>query len=104
MQRGEVWWADIPEPSGRRPVILLSRDAVYYTKTSFTVGAVTRTIRNIPSEVRLGPEDGLPTECIVNLDELMTIPKAQLIRKISALSEDKIQAVNKAIKFALHLD
>lgn len=104
MQRGDVWWANIPEPSGRRPVVLLSRDSVYNTKTSFTVGAITRTIRNIPSEVRLGPPDGLPTECIVNLDELMTVPKAQFIGKISTLSDEKMEAVKRAIIYALDLD
>jgi mRNA interferase MazF len=104
MQRGEAWWANMPAPSGRRPVILLSRDAVYNSKTSFTVGAVTRTIRNIPSEVKLGQEDGFPVECIVNLDELMTIPKSQLINKITTLSEEKMQAVKRAILYALDLD
>ena len=54
MKRGEVWWASIPEPSGRRPVVLLSRDAAYALKSSVTVAEISRTIRGIPSEVPLG--------------------------------------------------
>lgn len=53
MHRGEVWWAGLPQPIGRRPVLLLSRDAAYSVRTSVTVGIVTRTIRNIPTEVLL---------------------------------------------------
>ncbi|MDP2919257.1 MAG: type II toxin-antitoxin system PemK/MazF family toxin [Dehalococcoidia bacterium] len=103
MQRGEVWWADLLLPSGRRPVVLLSRNAVYRIKDSCTIGPITRTIRGIPSEVRLGPEDGLSSECVVNLDNIMTIPRAQFIRRIAALSADKINAVDLAIIFALGL-
>ena len=53
MRRGEVWWAELPQPVGRRPVLLLSRDAAYSVRTPVTVAIVTRTIRNIPVEVLL---------------------------------------------------
>jgi mRNA interferase MazF len=59
MRRGEVWWADLPAPAGRRPVVLLTRDAAYDTRASVSIAPVTRTIRDIPVEVPLGPEDGL---------------------------------------------
>ncbi len=54
MLRGEVWWIELPPPTGRRPVLLLSRDAAYRVRTSVTVAIITRTIRNIPVEVLLG--------------------------------------------------
>ena len=76
MKRGEVWWAELPPPVGRRPVVLLSRDSAYAVRTSITVAPVTRTTRDIPVEVRLGREDGLPARCVVNLDDLTTIPKS----------------------------
>lgn len=53
MQRGEVWWARLPEPVGRRPVLLLSRNAVYAVRASITVAPITTRIRNIPVEVPL---------------------------------------------------
>lgn len=103
MRRGEVWWAELPAPVGGRPVLLLSRDAAYRVRTSVTVGVVTRTIRSIPVEVPLGPEDGMGSRCVVNLDDILTVPKSCLIRRIATLSPDKMTAVGKAVAFALDL-
>jgi mRNA interferase MazF len=103
MRRGEVWWAELPQPIGRRPVLLLSRDAAYSVRTSVTVGIVTRTIRKIPTEVPLGQEDGMPAKSVVNLDDILTIPKSRLTERITALSQEKMTAVAKAVAFALDL-
>ncbi len=103
MRRGEVWWAELPQPIGRRPVVLLSRDAAYRVRTSVTVGMVTRTIRAIPVEVPLGTEDGMPQDCVVNLDDILTIPKLRLAERITTLSPQKITAIARAIIFALDL-
>jgi len=103
VRRGEVWWAELPAPVGGRPVLLLSRDAAYRVRTSVTVGVVTRTIRSIPVEVPLGPEDGMGSPCVVNLDDILTVPKSCLTRRLTMLSPDKMTAVAKAIAFALDL-
>ncbi len=103
MRRSEVWWAELPQPIGRRPVLLLSRDAAYSVRTSVMVAIITGTIRNIPVEVLLGPEDGMPAECIVNLDDIVTIPKSRLTERITTLSPEKMTAVAKATVFALDL-
>jgi len=103
MRRGEVWWAELPQPTGRRPVLLLSRETAYSVRTSVTVAVITRTIRNIPVEVLLGQEDGMPVECVVNLDNIITIPKPRLTERVTTLSAEKMTAVVKAIVFALDL-
>ncbi|OGN96616.1 MAG: hypothetical protein A2Z77_01230 [Chloroflexi bacterium RBG_13_51_36] len=103
MRRGQVWWAELPPPVGRRPVVLLSRDVAYRVRTSITVGIVTRIARDIPVEVPLGPEDGMPQQCVVNLDEILTIPKARLTEWITTLSPQKMATVARAIIFALDL-
>ena len=103
MLRSEIWWAELPPPIGRRPVLLLSRDAAYGVRTSVTTALITRTIRDIPVEVVLGQEDGMPVKCVVNLDNIITIPKARLIDRITTLSTEKMTAVVKAITFALDL-
>ncbi len=103
MRRGEVWWAELPLPIGRRPVVLLSRDAAYRVRTLVTVGMLTRTIRAIPVEVPLGMENGMPQECVVNLDDILTISKARLVERITTLSPQKMTAVARAIIFALDL-
>ena len=103
MRRGEVWWAELPLPVGRRPVVLLSRDSAYSVRTSVTVGVITRTVRDIPVEVPLDKNDGMPQDCVVNLDDILTIPKARLIERITVLSPQKVVSVAVAIAFALDL-
>ena len=104
MKRGEVWWAQLPLPVGRRPVVLLSRDEAYSVRNAVTVAEVTRTIRKIPVEVLLGADDGLPHKCVVNLDTLLTIRKDLLIERIALLKSDKIALMEKAIGFALGIE
>lgn len=103
MRRGEVWWADLPSPAGRRPVLLLSRNVAYAVRSLVTIAPITTRIRNIPSEVPIGPEDGLPRRCVVNLDSITTVPKDSLTDRLAALRATKVVAVNAAIKYALAL-
>lgn len=103
MKRGEVWWANLPKPVGRRPVVLLSRNAAYPVRASVTVAPIARTVYDIPVEVRLGPEDGLPKDCVANLDNIFTITKTRLERNLATLSPEKMRSVDQAIKFALDL-
>ncbi|HAV10133.1 MAG TPA: hypothetical protein DCX22_00715 [Dehalococcoidia bacterium] len=103
MRRGEVWWAELPQPAGRRPVVLLSRDAAYKVRTSVTVGLITRTMRAIPVEAPLSTKDGMSQQCVANLDDILTIPKTRLVERITTLSSQKMSAIGKAIFFALDL-
>lgn len=103
MRRGEVWWADLPPPHGTRPVLLLSRDKAIQVRSLVTLAVVTRTVRELPSEVPLGPDDGLPKPCVANLDVILTVDKAFLVRRICALSPLKMHAVGAAIRFVLAL-
>jgi len=98
-----VWWGEFPAPIGRRPVVLLSRDSAYRVRSAATVAPVTRTIRNIPVEVALDENDGLPSRCVANLDDIATIPKTLIRRRIAVLSAEKMQEVEAAIRFALDL-
>lgn len=101
MQRGEIWWAELPAPVGKRPVLILSRDRAIQVRSHVTVAQITRTIRDIPVEIALGSEEGLPKKCVVNLDVINTIPKSLLKGRISLLPSDKMAAVEEAIRFAL---
>ena len=103
MRRGEVWWAELDPPAGKRPVVLLSRNEAYAVRAMVTVAPVTARIRRIPSEVLLGPKDGLAKPCVANLDSILTIPKAYLRDRISALSREKLRELDAAIRFALGL-
>jgi mRNA interferase MazF len=104
LKRGEIWWADLPPPTGHRPVVLISRDEAYIYRDFVTVAPVSRRIRGIRAEVPLGPEDGLPGRCAANLDSMTTIPRTSLQRYITDLDLEKMQAVDFAIHFALGLE
>lgn len=103
MKRGDVWWANLPAPVGRRPVLLLSRNKAYEVRNAITVAEITTTIRNIPVEVRLTQADGMPKECVVNLDTIITIPKNLLVEYITTLNIGRMKEVNNAIRFALEI-
>ncbi|MBI3205151.1 MAG: type II toxin-antitoxin system PemK/MazF family toxin [Myxococcales bacterium] len=103
MRRGEVWWAKLPLPAGRRPVVLVSRDSAYAVRASVTVAEISTTVRAIPSEVPLGKREGLPRRCVVNTDSVVTIPKTWLDTPIGPLPNDKLEAVDAALKFSLGL-
>lgn len=104
MRRGEIWWAELTPPAGRRPVLLLSRNEAYAVRELVTVAPVTTRMRHIPSEVPLGPEDGLPKPCVANLDTITTIAKRSLQERLVPLSPEKIKAVEAALHFALGLE
>ena len=104
MTRGEVWWADLPPPAGRRPILLLSRDEAYAVRELVIIAPVTTRIRGIPTEVALDKKDGLPKRCVVNVDTLTTVPKRSLLSRVARLPDAKLREVDAARRFALGLD
>ena len=83
--------------------MLMSRDSAYRVRAAVTVAPVTRIIRNIPVEVLLDRSDGMPASCVVNLDDITTLPKSLIKQRITVLSPEKIQKIDEAICFALDL-
>ena len=75
MRRGEVWWAEMGKPSRRRPVVLLSRNEAYGVRSLVIAAPVTTRVRGIPSEVPLGAADGMPRDCVADLDTAIAIPR-----------------------------
>jgi len=104
VRRGEIWWAELTPPAGRRPLLLLSRNEAYEVRELVTVAPVTTRMRHIPSEVPLGPEDGLPKPCVVNLDTITTIAKRSLQERLVSLSPEKLKEVEAALHFVLGLE
>ena len=102
--RGDIWWAELPPPSGRRPVLLLSRDESYSVRDFIIMCPLTTRSRSLRTEVDLGPEDGLPRRSVANLDVIITESKRRLQERITSLSQEKLRAVEAAIRFALGFD
>ena len=103
MHKGEIWWADLSKPTGRRPVLILTRDEAVRVRDYVTVAELTTNIRRITTEVLLKKEDGLPKECVVNLDVINTVKKELLTEFIVTLRDEKMQTVENALRFALDL-
>ena len=101
MTRGEVRWYEFQPPDKRRPVLILTRSSVIPFLNDVAIAPITSTIRGIPSEVKLGTEDGMPNDCAVNFHHVQTVSKKKLGRRITTLSPEKMQAVGRAMCFAL---
>lgn len=89
MNRGEVWWLERPD-GGRRPACILTRQAAIAVLNAVLVVPATRTVRGIPSEVALGPDDGMPDDCVLTFDNLGVVPKALLTERITRLGPAKL--------------
>lgn len=103
MRRGEVYWVEFPAPVGRRPAVLVSRHEAYAIRTRLTVVPVTRTVRGIPTEVPIGPAEGLPKSGVANADEIVTIPRDLVRARIGALPTATLAELDEALRFALAL-
>lgn len=100
VRRGDVYWLELPDER-RRPVCVLTREAVLPVLRNVTVALVTRTIRDIPTEVLLtARDDGMPADCAISLDNLRTVPKAMLTERIAALSGAQMHQVCTALDLA----
>ena len=104
MRRGEVRWYKFAAPDKKRPVLLLTRNAILEYLGDVTVAPITSTVRDIPSEVWLSKEDGMLQDCAVNCDHLQTVPKSRLGALVTTLSAAKLRKVSDAIAFALNLE
>ena len=101
-KRGEVWWSELPA-IGRRPVVVLSRDAAIPRLRRTLVAPCTTTIRGLPSEVRLEPgEDPVPRPCVVNLDSVEQVPVGLLTQRLGRLAGDRMHAVCDALAIAVN--
>ncbi len=103
MRRGEVRWYKFEKPEKKRPVLILTRDSVLQYLNEVTVIPLTTKIRNIPSEVIVDKEDGLPRRCAVNCDHIQTVSKGRIGNLVTVISESGMKRVSYAVGFVLSL-
>jgi mRNA-degrading endonuclease toxin of MazEF toxin-antitoxin module len=104
LTRYEIWWAELPAPAGKRPVLLLSRPDSYEYLNKFVAAEITTTARSIPVEVPLGPAEGLARKCVVNCDNLRTVSRSALVKRAGLLGRRREVEVKRAIGYALAWD
>ena len=100
MARGEVWWVEDPA-SGRRPYLILTRDAAIPLLRNIVAVPATRRVRGLPSEVVLTEDDGMPARCALSLDNITVLPKAFFVERICRLGAARVAAACKALGVAL---
>ena len=102
--RGEVWWCELAE-IGRRPVVVLSRDAAIPRLRRTLIGPCTTIVRGIPSEVLLEPgEDPVPRASVVNLDSVESVSLGTLVERLGRLSDDRMRQICEALEVAVACD
>ncbi len=101
MKRGEVRWYKFAHPDKKRPVLILTRNSALEFLGEVTVAPITSTIRDIPSEVFLTREDGMPRDCAVNLDHIQTVSRDKIGGLITTLAPEKMHELRSALLFAL---
>jgi mRNA interferase MazF len=102
--RGDIVWADLGAPAGRRPVCVLTRDAALAVLTAVTCAPITRTIRGIRSEVNVGTTEGLPAPSVISCDNVITIPLASLDDdSVGHLDLHRRAELDRALRYALDI-
>ena len=101
MKQYELWRAELPEPVGARPVLLLSRNGAYQYLSRVLTVEVTTKIRMIPQELALGPREGMPRQCVANFDNLRAVPVSALVERIGGLTAARIVEVKRALGHAV---
>lgn len=99
-RRGEIWWGEF-EGVGRRPFLVMTRTAAIPVLNSVIAAPVTRTIRDIPTELRLGTSDGMPTDCVASFDNLRVVAKAYLVERQCALDTLRLAEACEALRVAV---
>jgi mRNA interferase MazF len=93
--QGDIWWAEGERL--RRPVLVVTRSEAIPVLTKLVVAPVTRTVRGIPTEISLGPEQGLAEPCAASFDNLQTFPRKLLTRRMGRLSADQTHEICRAV-------
>lgn len=102
--RGEVWWAEAADLP-RRPVVVLSRDAVVRGLRRALVSPCTTTVRGLPSEVGLDPEhDPVPRSCVTALDAVESVSVATLTERLGRVSDQRLREVCAALAVSVGCD
>jgi mRNA interferase MazF len=99
-ERGDVWFADVPGDK-RRPVVVLTRSSVLPRLGTILVAPVTTRVRDIPTEIPLGPAQGLTRRCVANFDNILPLPKERLVQRVGRLGAPDLGRVCAAARFAI---
>lgn len=98
--RGEVWWAELAD-IGRRPFLVMTRSSAIPVLHSVLAAPITRTVRDIPTELVLDVDDGMPVRCAASFDNLRVVPKVYLVDKQCSLDALRLLDACTALRVAV---
>jgi mRNA interferase MazF len=104
VNRGDVWEIDLGDRAGRRPVVILTRQAVIPHLSNVTIAEITSKGRGYPTEVAIGPKANLRRESYVRLDNVQTVSKTHFIKYVGALDSETMRTVGRKLILALELE
>lgn len=104
LNHGDIRLVVLEKPDKNRPVVILTRASALRYLDRITIAPITSTIRGVPSEIRLGIEDGLKASCVVNLHHVMTVPKRSIGRWVATLPPSRMRELCRALAFAVGCD
>lgn len=104
LERGDVRLCSFPAPDKTRPVVVLTRSSAIPYLARVTVAPITCSIRAMPSEVVIGPDDGMKIRCAVSLHNLATVRKEILGRRVASLGDHRMREICSSLAFALGCD
>lgn len=97
---GDVYWIKFKKPDKLRPALIITRNFAIEYLNSLTVLPITTDLRDNPSTVWLNEDDGMPEDCLINVDNIQTVSKGKIGSYLTHLSDEKLNEVFEAMKFA----
>lgn len=104
MSRGDVWMLDLGGSAGRRPAVIMTRQAVIPYVNKVTVAEITTSNKGYPTEVPIGQKANLPRESFVQLDNIQTVPKSRFVKYVGALDLPTMRTIGRKAILALGLE
>jgi len=104
MNRGDVWQIDLGGRAGRRPALIVTRQAVISHLNKVTVAEISSAGKGYPTEVAIGQKANLPKDSYVQLDNIQTVSKDRLVKYVGALDAAAMKAIGRKLVLALGIE
>jgi mRNA-degrading endonuclease toxin of MazEF toxin-antitoxin module len=104
VNRGDVWQLDLGGRAGKRPAVVLTRQAVIAHLNKVTVAEITSSGKGYPTEVAIGQKANLPKESFIQLDNIQTVSRERFVKYIGALDAATMRIVGRKLILALGLE
>jgi mRNA interferase MazF len=104
VNRGDVWQLDLGGRAGRRPAVILTRQAVIAHLNKLTVAEITSVGKGYPTEIPIGQQANLPRPSFVQTDNIQTVAKKRFVKYLGALDAPTMRDVGRRLVLALGLE